>query len=221
MRRPLLLALSTLGLSGCLHLAPPPGDFAPIWPQHTTVQGSLGITDLSQDPLAAVTAVGGDETVGSTTLPVIMVAVQRPLSGDHLQPGIEWGGSLGWEGGRRYVDGDWRFDEELIVGDLFVGACFVGWLQGGGRLYAGAGPLLHGGWVEYEAEDSFGELVREDESGYGAGTYVRAGIELPVWDNAWFGVQVRWVEAELDFGGAVGEVDVDSVQFLLSATQGW
>lgn len=220
MSRFLLLILTAFPLVGCVHLAPPPENFVPMWPHGMTVQGSLGIAELSQDPLAAVVAAGGDETVGTTHLPVMMVAMQHPLAGAYLQPGIEWGGSIGWDEEGKYVDGDYRFEEELVVGDLFVGGCLIAWLEGGTRMYAGAGALWHGAWIEYEYEDTFGEAVREDESGFGTGVYLRGGIELPVWDNTWIGLQVRWIEANLDFGGGIGELDVDTFQILLSATQG-
>ena len=221
----LLLALTALGTGSCLYMAPPPDNFVPMWPHGGMVQGMIGISRMSDDPQGAFADSGGVRD-GSVTLPVLMMAVQHPLAGAHVQTGIEWGGTLGWERDVSYRASDIggeriRHEDNLWIGDLFAGAFATLWFDGGARAFAGAGPLLHYGFVEYEFDDEGGDFVHVHESGFGSGVYARTGFEVPLWDNTWAGLQVRWLEADLDFNGDAGTFDTGAVQIMFSVTQGF
>ncbi|MEW6074079.1 MAG: hypothetical protein AB1726_15970 [Planctomycetota bacterium] len=215
-----IAALLLPGLAACVPLYVAPEDAGEPGMSSPYVQGMIGVSHVSRDPRAAV-AGGGN---GSATLPLLAAAVQIPMAGEHVQTGFEWGGTFAWDHDRTVVDdgtGVAAADDDLVLADLFAGLSLVTWFGETARLFAGAGPVLQFGWTELEYEDQGGETVWVQDSAAGGGIYARAGLELPFSSHTWVGLQVRWMDADLDFGGDAGSVDLETAQWVLSVTQGF
>jgi hypothetical protein len=161
---------------------------------------------------------GGDYEVS-----IFGVDVQKPIGGRTFRYGIETGALLsldsdvrrfrassGSGGGKVAVS----VDVNSFLIDYFFGA-YLGfepskWLQ----LSVGAGPLLIWGKRETEPEASAPEeITSESESGFGAGLYARAGIDIYLTENFGLNVGVRINETTLSFEDTAGKVDIEGWQY--------
>jgi opacity protein-like surface antigen len=107
---------------------------------------------------------------------------------------------------------------DMLVFELYGGpfvSCFLG---DDARVYVGGGGLMQ--WVDY-TQDVPSAGTEDSGSGYGTGSYVRAGIEFNVGDNLLVGFGVRWSESLVDLGPGLGELSLDGYQFLLTVTEGF
>lgn len=198
-------------------------DAAP--PIGVLVTGMLGLGELEATRFELDPALGDvDDLDDDASLPTIGAAIVKPLVGRRLRLGIEGGGTIGWDGeirtvvvtnGGAFLDAD----NDLVVADLFVGAAADLLLGERLRLYAGAGPLLQFASIEADWDDPLQGPVRLDEDGFGGGTYARAGLEIELDSGLCLGLGVRFVNSSVDLGSAIDEVDLEEVQFLLTATR--
>ena len=82
------------------------------------------------------------------------------------------------------------------------------------RLYADAGPLLIYGTLETEETDpATSQVETTSDSGFGAGVYGRAGIDIIITDTFIIGASIRGIQTTLSFDDTVGNVDVDGWQY--------
>lgn len=213
-----------LGAAACAVVEPAQGEFSP--PERAvegSVQGLAGFFEVDGASLEFLGpgAIGVDD--GPNTLPTLGVVFQLPgPGGEHVRAGLEAGGTVSWESDRGLVAAGAGgapvvSDNDLLLVDVFAGP--YGDLRlGRWRVYGGGGPLLQFASVDFRYDDALGQQVEVGGDGFGRGWYARAGIER------WFGTSLigfgmRWVEADVFPGGGVGELDLDGVQFLITATQ--
>jgi hypothetical protein len=148
---------------------------------------------------------------------------QKPFGGGTFKYGIETGAlfsldsdvrrfsaSSGGGGGQVTVS----VDVNSLLIDYFFGGYLsfepTKWL----RLNMGAGPLLIYGKRETEPEASAPEdVTSESESGFGAGLYARAGIDIFLTKEFGLNVGARISESSLSFEDTAGKVDVDGWQY--------
>jgi len=154
--------------------------------------------------------------------------VQKPFGGGTFKYGIETGAffsmdsdvrsfsvSSGSSGGTVAVS----VDVKSLLIDYFFGV-YLGfepakWL----RLNVGAGPLLIWGERETEPEASAPEYISsESESGFGAGLYARAGIDIFLTENSGLNVGARINETTLSFKDTTGKVDIEGWQYYFGIT---
>ena len=222
--------LLVLGLGSCAipgARSSPPEEWNEPRVPRAMIQGMLGATDLSRDPLAAYEEPDGLQVHGSGTLFLLGAAGQFPQWGDRMQLGGECGFTVGRDAHRDTVKVHSSraavlavHENDLVLGDLFAGAMVAIYPGSKLRLYGGAGPMIQYGRVDLEYEDVDGALIEIDNSGFGTGLYARTGIELLFAPDTWVGFQVRWIESDVDFGGGIGDFDLEAVQYMLSVSRG-
>jgi hypothetical protein len=161
---------------------------------------------------------------GVTTKSDFLVLMRKSLSvGGTFKYGVETGAifnldsdvrsysaSSGGGGGQVTVS----VDVTSLLFDYFFGGYLsfepTKWL----RLNVGAGPLLIFGMWETEPEASAPEDIFDDsESGFGAGLYARAGIDIFLTEKFGLHVGARISESSLRFEDTAGKVDVDGWQY--------
>ncbi len=161
---------------------------------------------------------GGDYDIG-----IFGADVQKPFGGGTFKYGIETGAlfsldsdvrsysaSSGGGGGQVTVS----VDVNSLLFDYFFGGYLsfepTKWL----RLNVGAGPLLIFAMWETEPEASApDDIIDESESGFGAGLYARAGIDIFLTEKIGISVGARISESSLSFEDTAGKVDVDGWQY--------
>ncbi len=160
---------------------------------------------------------------GDYDIRILGADVQKPFGGETFKYGIETGAlfsmdsdvrsfsaSSGSGGGQVTVS----VDVNSILFDYFFGGYLsfepTKWL----RLNLGAGPLLIYGMRETEPEASAPEdITSESESGFGAGLYARAGIDIFLTEKFGLNVGARISESTLSFEDTAGKVDVEGWQY--------
>mgnify|MGYP006289916013 CR=1 FL=1 len=196
---------------------------------------ALGSTDISareiQHPLKLQFMVGemvienDDRQISGDDYEITLVgaAVQKPLAGKMTQAGIETGllfnwksetrasaASIGGDGGTAAVEVD--VDQFLV--DYFFGGYVsiqpINWF----RLYVGAGSLLIYGSRETEEKDPVTlQNETDSDSGFSAGIYGRAGIDIVFTERFTLGAGVRGTMTGLSLDDAAGEMDVEGWQY--------
>ncbi len=187
-----------------------------------SIQGMLGIGayEFELEPDGPVdTQVDVDD-------PFLMgFALQQPLRPPEkgLDVGVEGGATLGIDtqqvsgvaGGSGAVI---VIDSEVVLGDVFAGLYAGVDLGGRARLFAGAGPLLQLGWVDFEQDDTSGGVdVSSTDSDTALGGYARTGLEFRAAGGT-IGLTVRWIRAEMEFDG-LESADLAGFQVFLSYTK--
>ncbi len=161
---------------------------------------------------------GGDYDVG-----IFGADAQKPFGGGTFKYGIETGALFSLDSDvRRFSassgSGGGKITISVDVNSLLIDYFFGGylgfepakWLQ----LNVGAGPLLIYGKRETEPEASAPEeITSESETGFGAGLYVRAGIDIFLTEEFGLHVGARISESTLSFEDTAGKVDVDGWQY--------
>lgn len=193
------------------------------------IQAMFGVTKFDEDELSYEKESSTDPTLDAesdlSTLPLIGAAGQMPLIGETIQGGLEGGFFFSWwrdevrarsSGGTTIV----VIDNSLILTEIFFGGYASADLGDKFRIYAGAGPLLMFGRYELETEDTDEAVpvsVEEDEtaSAFGAGGYVRAGVDYMLTRNSSLGLGVRAIKTRLDFDDEIGKVDLEGIQGML------
>ena len=182
------LAVAALALSACA--GPEQGERAPwepFLPRRASaatdhVQGIVGITQFSSGPAIAApgTNVVND---GEQTFPMLGGAFQHAMTDGDIRFGIEGGLSGSWQSTRTVLAlGNGAIvtqrENDLLLLDGFVGAYASIPLEGGWRIYGGAGPLLQYASVKTLSVDQPPGSERDAIDGVGGGWYARAGFEL-------------------------------------------
>jgi hypothetical protein len=200
---------------------PPAKKGRPEWRNgQPLLQGFAGagfVTDLDRS--------GGNsppvENSGDIIMPVLGGGGQWKLAGDGIDFGLEGMLSFGWQsnataivagGGGAAI----AVDVGLFVFDLYGGPFISTFLGDKTRMYAAVGPLLE--WVNYD-QDSNG--FGGSGSGFGVGGYARAGIEFVLTSSTMLGFGVRWSRSTVDMNNNLGNIDLQTVQTVLTVTQGF
>jgi len=151
------------------------------------------------------------------------VAAQKPLYGKISQIGIETGGLFNWKSETRAFAASngggggtiaISADINQFIFDYFFGG-YVSlqpfkWF----RLYAGAGPLLIYGSRETDEKDpATSQVESKSDSGFSAGVYGRAGIDIIIAEKFIIGADIRGTQTGLSFDDTVGNVDVEGWQY--------
>ncbi len=151
------------------------------------------------------------------------VAAQKPFYGEISQFGIETGGLFNWKSETRAYAASGgggggtiaiSTDINQFIFDYFFGGYAslqpIKWF----RLYAGAGPLLIYGSRETEETDpATSQVETKSDSGFSAGVYGRAGIDIIITENFIIGASVRGIQTGLSFEDTVGDLDVEGWQY--------
>ena len=149
--------------------------------------------------------------------------VQKPFDDGPVTYGLETGAlfsldtdvrsfsaSSGSEGGQASIS----VDVNSIIFDYFFGG-YLGlrpakWL----KLTVGAGPLLIWASRETEPEESATEEIgSRSESGFGAGIYARAGIDIFFTETFGIYTGARANKTTLSFENTAGSVDLEGLQY--------
>lgn len=184
------------------------------------LHGFLGVSEMSK---VSVDGSGSGQTDGdrgeADEYPVIGGGAQWKLGGQRLDYGLEgllsFGGRSNAEafaagGGGAVV----VVDVDLLVFELFGGPFASLMLGDKLRVYGGAGPVLQ--WANW---DQSGPNLDDTGSGFGYGTYARAGVELALPSRSLLGLGVRWSDTSVDLGGSLGDLEMDGLQIFLTVSR--
>lgn len=225
------LAVAALAFSACA--GPDQGERAPwepFLPRRASaatdhVQGIVGITQFSSGPAIAApgTNVVND---GEQTFPMLGGAFQHSMTDGDIRFGIEGGLSGSWQSTRTVLAlGNGAIvtqrENDLLLLDGFVGAYASIPLEGGWRIYGGAGPLLQYASVKTLSVDQPPGSERDAVDGVGGGWYARAGFELELGGPLLLGFGARWVDSYAYLGPDFRDVIVEGVQFGLTLSQSY
>lgn len=159
---------------------------------------------------------------GDYNVTLVGVAVQKPFFGEKSQVGIETGGLFNWKSETRAFAASGgsggtvavSTDIDQFIFDYFFGGYVslqpIKWL----RLYAGVGPLLIYGSRETEEKDPATSLIEtKSDSGFSAGGYGRAGIDIIIADQFIIGAGARGIQTGLSLDATTGKMDVEGWQY--------
>jgi len=158
---------------------------------------------------------GGDYQVN-----IFGADVQKAFGGEVLKYGVETGAFFSMDSDVRHFSASSggsatvAVDVNSLMFDYFFG-CYLGfepakWL----RLNVGAGPLLIWASRETEPDASIPEAPSPaSESGFGAGLYARAGIDIFFTEVFGIYAGARINETTLSFEDTAGKIDIGGVQY--------
>jgi hypothetical protein len=162
---------------------------------------------------------------GDYDIRILGADVQKPFGGGTFKYGIETGALFSLDSDVRHFSassgpGGGQVTVSVDVNSLLFDYFFGGYLSFEPtkwlRLNMGAGPLLIYGMRETEPEASAPEdITSESESGFGAGLYARAGIDIFLTEELGLNVGARISESTLSFEDTAGKVDVEGWQYYL------
>lgn len=200
----------------------------------TSIQGLVGVTFFDEGSINFnQNAVLQNEIDGSGDLPTLLTlgaAGYYPLgpADNATSFGAEFGGLFGFGGevdSYAFVNGNGvvRIDTSLFLTELFLGFSVSQDLGENARVYVSAGGQLMWASIEsdYDEDGGAGNRVRYtlSDSGFGGGGYIRAGLEFNYRNEGTFGVGVRAATGSIDFGGNIGDVDIEPLQAFITYTQ--
>jgi len=187
----------------------------------TLLQGFFGAFLLDQveradDDLSADEV----EPADLDTMPVIGGGAQIPLGGnERAQIGVDVGLAIAWRGDTAAfaVGGSGLtvvVDTSVSLWELYGGA-YADTLRGKWRLYGGIGPSLVFANYRLNSDDETA-FSSQDGSGFGVGGWVRAGIERVVSESMLVGIGARWLTADIDLSGGLGDLEVEGTQVFIT-----
>jgi hypothetical protein len=122
-----------------------------------------------------------------------------------------------------------RIDSSLWLLDLSAGVCLDQSLGRRWRLYLAAGPAMVFGEHDEDEDVRSGEdaddpaatddFKGKNESEFGIGGYVRAGIEYQFAPGSLVGISVRGLATDMEFDNTVDSTEVNGVQAFLTFTR--
>ena len=194
-------------------------------PPNGWVQGLFGVARIDDAAIDPAAGLQPDE-LDAGTVPYVGGAWQVPLAGARTTLGYEVGGFLGLRShhDRKDLGGGAQIlvvDEELLLFDVFAGLSLIARAGESVRFYFGVGPTFQYAELETDLADALAQPVRVDGSGFGLGAYARAGIEVRAWDQVDVGLGLRWLDARVDLGRELGDLDYETVQVLLTFATGF
>ena len=182
------------------------------------LQGYLGVSSV-QD--FAVSGSNGQVEAGTGSIsqyPVIGGGAQWKLAGERVDFGIEGLMSIGGRanGGAFYVGGGGAViavSLDMLIVD-FYGGPFVSLPLGkSARLYGSLGPMVQ--FISYH--QSGGPVgTNGSSSGFGIGGYARTGFEIEMAPGSYIGIGVRWFDSKVDLSSTFGDLDMQSVEAMLT-----
>ncbi len=189
------------------------------------IQGMFGLAELDDISIDPAAGLQPDE-LDSGTVPFVGAAWQVPLRGDGVRVGYEAGAFLGGrtDTQRKDLSGGGQIivlDQELLLFDVFAGLSVIAHPSESVRLYFGVGPTFQYADVDTDLADAMNQPVRVDGSGFGLGIYARAGIDVRAGKELDVGLGVRWLDATIDVGRELGDLEYETVQVLLTFTTGF
>jgi hypothetical protein len=187
------------------------------------IQGYLGISKLEDEDYDLEPAIGEVVDSDLEELPLLGFAYMRPLAGERVHIGFELGSSWAFEGDRMAIETQQSTvvlaDNDLLLGDIFLGLNVSTMLGERARLYAGVGPLLQYGRIELEFDDGSGGYDQIEESGWGSGAYARMGIEFKVSPGTYVGLTVRHKDVTVGLDDDIDELEFESDAVMLSVSR--
>ena len=232
-RRPVTASLTVAALVLAACAGPEQGERAPwepLLPRRASasrdhVQGIVGTTKFGTGPSIAApgTNVVND---GEQTFPMLGGAFQHAMTDGDIRFGIEGGLSGSWQSTRTVLAlGNGAIvtqrENDLLLLDGFFGAYASIPLEGGWRIYGGAGPLLQYASVKTLSVDQPPGSERDAVDGVGGGWYARAGFELELGGPLLLGFGARWVDSYAYLGPDFRDVIFEGVQFGLTLSQSY
>ena len=153
-------------------------------------------------------------------MPAIGGGGQWKLGGERIDYGLEGLFSISGRGGVTAFaigggGGAVVVDVDLLLLELYGGPFVNVFLGEKFRVYGSVGPLFQ--FAEY---DQRGGGLNNDGSGFGVGTYARAGVEYLLPGATWLGIGARWSDTTVDLG-AVGDLDTEGFQGLITVTRSY
>ena len=200
------------------------------WEGQTAVQGMLGALSLDHDikfETESTDEPGNTAETSIGTLPLIGIAGQLPLAGRNVDIGFEAGIIFSWarDDAKAVSTGNGtvlvRVDNDLYLTDVFAGIFISRVLANKVRVYIGAGPMMVFGQLDADIEEETFEDRHDSDSDFGAGGYVRGGLEFRLPDGSFLGFGVRAFKSDLDFDDDLGDQDLSGVQGMLTFTTGF
>lgn len=200
----------------------------------TSVQGLIGVTFFEQGSIQFnENSVLQEEIEGNGDLPTLFsfgVAGFYSLGPEAAATsfGVDYGGLLGFGGqvdSYAFVNGSGvvQIDSDVVLADLFLGLFISQNLGEKARVYLSAGGQFVWASIEsdYDENPTNGNRLRYTltDTGTGLGAYVRGGIEFNYRNEGTFGLGVRYATATVDFGGNIGDVDMEPLQLFVTYTQ--
>ncbi len=226
-----LLAAVSMAAVSCAGPDPaPPAAWEPYLPRRASaardhVQGIVGITQFS--PGTAIAAPGTNVVNdGAQTFPMLGGSFQHSMTDGEVRLGLEGGLSGGWQSTRTVLAlGNGAIvtqrDNDVLLLDGFVGAYATIPLEGGWRIYGGAGPVLQYASIKTRSVDQPAGSERDSVDGVGGGWYARAGVELELGGPLLLGFGVRWVDSYAYLGPDFNDLIIEGVQFGLTVSQSY
>ncbi len=160
---------------------------------------------------------------GDYNVTLFGAAAQKPFYGEISRVGIETGGLFNWKSETRAYAASGGGGGGTIAISVDVNQFLFDYFFGGYaslqplkwfRLYVGAGPLLIYGSRETEEMDpATSQVETKSDSGFSAGVYGRAGIDIIITENFIIGASIRGTKTGLSFNDTVGDVDVEGYQY--------
>ena len=188
-------------------------------------QGILGVTDMQHIGFELESSFGEALDADESKFPMFGGAWQVPMREGPL--GTDLGFEIGFTWAAKWDSSDVIVDTGTVIVaadndytlvDVFAGPFLATELGRDVRLYGSAGPMLQWGRVELTFDDVVGAPEDVDEEGMGVGLYARAGLELYMGRDAWFGIGARWTDSTVVFDDTVEEVDFDGLQLFATLT---
>jgi len=191
------------------------------WPVgQPLMHGFLGVSQFSKvevEGSGSGPTDGDDGHVGE--FPLIGGGAQWKLAGERVDLGLEGLLSFGGRadakafavgGGGAVV----AVDVDLLVFELFGGPFASLSLGDRMRIHGGLGPVLQ--WADW---DQSGQNLDDSGSGFGYGTYARAGFEFELPSRTLVGLAVRWSDTNVDLGSGLGDLDMEGLQAVLTVSR--
>jgi len=194
------------------------------------IQGLIGVMEFDSDSYDLVDANGDRYTSDMPTIPFLGGMWQNSyLHGDVVSLGGEAGILFGFVNDSTTLTSVGNSNvihisvkNKFFVVDTMFGLNMDIHPSEKFRIYGGAGPLLlYGNLKTDNQDDEASTQIVEDSSNsdFDIGLYGRIGTDILLGETTRFGVQVRYVDAELDFGSKQGQVDMTGVQYMVTFTE--
>lgn len=198
--------------------------------QENLIQGMIGVMKFEHDTFS-LTDVNGETYKGDMpSLPYLGGLVQfKHFQSKRMSAGLEAGVLFGFVNYSTTVvvngGASVYFKNQFLLADGMFGGYVDLLLADRFRFYVGAGPMAMYGRLRLDNQDDVSiqpvYYVNQTVTAFGLGGYARTGLEFKVGSGTFFGVQARYITADLDFGNDVGEVDMSGYQYMLTATQAY
>jgi len=165
---------------------------------------------------------GGTTSEDLSTMPVVGLAGQYPLSTGEVEIGIEGGALFGWHSRRTTIvsninQTNIRIEASFWLADVSAGIYAGRTLGENWRTYAAVGPTLL--FAEYSEDRTsrpdplpVQDAVDNGASEFGVGGYARLGLDYQLTPGGYVGICLRGVASNLAFDSPGSGTDVSGAQ---------